>query len=337
MSVHGRNPMSLKMKPILSVCLNPAWQKTLLFDTFVPGAVNRAGEVHETGGGKGVNLARGLRCIGEPVTVALFVGGDTGQHLLAELEKHHIRPLVVHVPEATRVCTTVVDRSSRTTTELIEPSGIVPQGCVADMAERIRASLPSVAAVALCGTYPPGVPPSLYADIAAHARAAGLPVLLDGVRGVDETLQSGVDVLKINRTELSELTGARDPQRALQRCFERFHLSWLLVTDGAHTAYLAGAAAACRIFELPPVTPLCNAIGAGDCASGVLLAELTRAASAAKTAVSALPPETVAQACVKALAAASASCMTDLPALFEPRRQQELQKKIRVLASPPHP
>ena len=59
----------------MAVSLNSAWQKTLSFNDLKLGDVNRAFESHETGGGKGTNVARVFRLMGWPVSVAAFVGG----------------------------------------------------------------------------------------------------------------------------------------------------------------------------------------------------------------------------------------------------------------------
>ena len=58
--------LHLEPKPVLAVCPNPAWQKTLCFEHYRAGEVNRASRVQENGGGKGVNLARVLQSLGFP-------------------------------------------------------------------------------------------------------------------------------------------------------------------------------------------------------------------------------------------------------------------------------
>ena len=322
--------MSNPLPPILSVCLNPAWQKTLFFERFVPGAVNRARALRECGGGKGVNLARALRCRNEAVITALFTGGTTGERLVAELRSRGVGFLAVPVPGPTRTCVTAVDETAGTVTELIEPSGVVPREKAEEMGALLAARIAAgTAGVALCGTLPPGVPAGIYARTAAAARAGRAPVLLDAVRGMETVLEQGVDLLKINRGELRDLTGESDPEAGCSRCFERFRVSWLGVTAGGDRAFLAGPDSR-FVFRLPGLPRFRNASGAGDCASGVFLAEIAAAVRAGAGTAAELRPERVAAAFARALAAASASCMTELPALYDPAEQDRIEEKLVI-------
>ena len=321
--------MPEKPMPILSVCLNPAWQKTLFFARVTPGAVNRARDLRESGGGKGVNLARALRCRNAPVTVALFAGGDTGRRLLTDLETGGAKALAVAVPGATRTCVTIVDETTGAVTELIEPSLPVPAAAGTEMEKLLRAQAGKCAGVALCGTYPPGVSEGLYLRAAEAARNAGIPVLLDSIRQVKTTLASGIDLLKINRAELAELTGEASIEAGCARILNRFRVSWIGITDGPQRAFLAGRETGFA-FRLPPLPRCRNTIGAGDCASGIFLAEIAARIRQTQIPTAALPPEVVAAAFAQALAAASASCMTDLPAVYAPREQQTLKEKIVI-------
>ncbi|NLF16038.1 MAG: hypothetical protein GX595_02120 [Lentisphaerae bacterium] len=311
--------MTSETPRLLAVCLNPAWQKTLSFDRLTLGAVNRAASLRECGGGKGVNAARAMRIAGASVTVASIAGGATGALLEAELSAAGIASIAAEQPGSTRVCTTLVDGASGVVTELIEPSPAVPAGVVEALRERVLAAVPRHAGVALCGSAPPGVPESFYADVARAARAAGAVVLLDGVSGVAATLESGVDLVKINAGELRALSGLDDLAAAAAQCRRRWRIGWLGVTAGAAAAWLFGPGAA-RRWRLPRLEGLRNTTGAGDCASGIWLQRLAGRA---------LDDAGVAAAFVDALAAASASCLTDLPSAFDPARAAGLRAAIR--------
>ena len=55
---------SLHEPIILAAGLTPAWQRTMVFDVFHPGGVNRASEVHECASGKVLNVAMALQALG---------------------------------------------------------------------------------------------------------------------------------------------------------------------------------------------------------------------------------------------------------------------------------
>ena len=60
---------------ILTVTLNPSIDKLYLMDSIRPETVMRVREVHNTAGGKGLNVSRTAAGLGEPVTAIGFTGG----------------------------------------------------------------------------------------------------------------------------------------------------------------------------------------------------------------------------------------------------------------------
>lgn len=305
---------------LLFICLNPAWQRSLTFDRFVLGQVNRARGCRETGGGKGVNAARAARILGVEAAVALFRGGDTGKKLRAELEAAGIACLDVSVEHDTRTCTTIMDDEGGQVTELIEPSGPVSPSVLEDMRKRISEEMDGFDGMAICGTFPPGIPPTLYGDLVQEAKHRGLTVLFDGVKGIDAVLEAGVDILKINADELRLISGKTTLIEALRQVRQNGGARWVAVTDGPGTAWLAGDGEETQ-FRLPHLDAVRGTTGAGDAAAGVMLAHC-----AGKILTSA----TVRQAFVEALAAASASCLTDGPAIFERSALDRLRSGITL-------
>jgi len=328
MSIHNNSSADLSPR-ILSVSLNPAWQKTLLFDDLEVGAVNRATWLGETGGGKGINFARAGVRLGAELCVAQFVGGHTGKLLLRELAALGIADITVQCDAPTRTCTTVVATNTNQATELIEPSGTISEAEVEQLREKLLPRLAGFAGIALCGTYPPRVPESLYAEIAAGAGNGAL-VLLDGVKGVEAPLKTGVDLLKVNSGELAQLAGIQDPRAAAKACFERYRVRYIGVTDGPCTAYLFSRQNT-WCFQLPKLENIQSAIGAGDCASAVLLVNCIRR----QRAKGGLSSDAVVTAFTEALACASASCLTAAPAIFDADHAARIRSDIHVEKCPP--
>jgi len=316
--------MHTTKKNILSICLNPAWQKTLIFARIVPGEVNRAQTLRESGGGKGINLVRALLpAQHRKMAVALFHGGWTGRLLVQELRKAEIEELAVATAGTTRICTTVVDLDSQTVTELIEPSSTITGEEVQSMRQMILERLPDFRGVALCGTLPPGVPGSLYADIADAARQNGIDILLDGIKGATACLEAGVDMLKINASELRLLTGEIGVADAMSACLQRFRINWLGVTDGPNQAFLGSLKGRWQ-FLLPSLASVVNTTGAGDCASGVMLSQVIQRGGGP------IRAETAVNSFHTALACASASCLTEEPSVFEWNQAQKIKTRIAI-------
>ena len=72
---------------ILTVCLNPAVDKTCTIDRLQSGEVNRLESAVSLAGGKGVNVAKVLRAFSMPVAIVGFLGGMGGKLIEETLEK----------------------------------------------------------------------------------------------------------------------------------------------------------------------------------------------------------------------------------------------------------
>ncbi len=313
--------MELHMEcgPILAVCPNPAWQKTLTFNKLQSGAVNRAESVRECGGGKGINVTRVLRYLGFPVTVAAFAGGETGKSLKEELLQSGAGDLTLSCQNPTRCCYTIIDKATGLATELIEPSPEIAQSEGTALLQRMETRMPEFSAVCLSGTLPPGVNAEFYAQTAVFAQQAGIPVLLDAFRDILATLAIGVHMLKINAGELRELSGESDLGTGARKILSAWPVTWLAVTDGPDAAWLFTAKKTWR-FAIPLLPKIISPIGAGDCAAAILVRRL-----AEKTA-----PEKMPTCFTEALACASASCLTAYPSVFDPEEAEKIRSSIRI-------
>jgi tagatose 6-phosphate kinase len=191
----------------LTVTPNVALDVTYEVERLDLGAVNRVGPPAIRPGGKGLNVARVLHQLGEPVTVLGFVGGATGDDVIAGLQARGLPSRLVHVPGATRRCLALHESSTGAVTELNERGPEVDADAWSALGAALSELLP-VEGVALCGSLPPGSRADAYGPLVQACRAAGVPVLLD-TSGV--ALRRGVearpDVVKPNRAELAELSG----------------------------------------------------------------------------------------------------------------------------------
>ncbi len=306
-----------KLPRILVCGPNPSWQKTLAFDEFRPCEVNRSGMRDCRASGKGVNCARAIRTWGAATpAVFQFSGGANGRDLEGWLQREGIEFVGRKIEDETRCCTTVLCRKNTTMTELIEPSPAVTKDDVDFLWNRILEAISDADAVALCGTLPKGPLDGFYPGIAAAAVRAGKPVLADSVEQFHETLAAGVRYLKINSGELLSLTGASDPEAAALDLLNRYPLQCAAITDGPARAFIAWQGTVRRIF-IPPLSGVCNPIGAGDVCSGVMLSELLAGAD---------PLESF----TTGVAAACASCLTQYAAGFDREEALRIRDKMRI-------
>ncbi|MGY5631210.1 1-phosphofructokinase family hexose kinase [Streptomyces sp. DH1] len=258
---------------ILTVTLNTALDITYRVPGLRPHASHRVTEVTERPGGKGLNVARVLAALGHPVTVTGFAGGSTGATVRASLAGvPGVVDALVPVAGATRRTIAVVDERTGDTTQLNEPGPVVAPAEWNAFQEAYEGLLAGAAAVALCGSLPPGVPVGAYAGLVRTARAAGVPVLLDTS---GEPLRRGVaarpDLIKPNADELAELTGSHEPLRATQAARRRGARS---VVASLGAAGLLADAPEGRWRAAPPAQVRGNPTGAGDSAVAGLLSGL---------------------------------------------------------------
>ena len=172
---------------ILCVTLNPVLDTTFFVDEMRPVYRTEAQRVTYVAGGKGDNVARALRVLGEPAHALVALGGDTGRHVANLLAAEGIAATPAWVSGETRLQITVIDRALE---QRAFYAPAVPF-TVADRAEfrrRFEDLLPGAAAVCLCGSAPDAAAAELVPELLAW-RGCGLPTLLDSS---GEGLRQGV-------------------------------------------------------------------------------------------------------------------------------------------------
>lgn len=250
---------------ILAAGLTPAWQQVLVFDSFRFGEVNRAREVHWCASGKVLNAGIALHQLGGPSMTLAPLGGLNLVPIEREFKGKNIdhRWIVTQAP--TRVCTTIIDRSSGKITELVENG----QPLTADELGEFRRAYVEEAAKAgvaiLIGSLPVGTPDSFYRELVALTPCS---VVLD-FRG--EGLLSCLDlrplVVKPNREELAHTVGrpleTDEDLLDAMRSLNRRGAQWVVVTQGSRPVWVTSAHATYRL-DPPPVETIVNPIGCGD-------------------------------------------------------------------------
>lgn len=188
---------------ILSVCLNPVIQRTLVFDSIVKGEVNRAVRRRVDASGKGVNVARVLVQSGRKAIHLTHAGGPTRDWFLAMCEADGIEVRWVESGSEIRGCATVIDLGDGTVTELVEESPPVAPGTDERLLAELDRILPDCVSVVVSGTKAAGYPDSIVPEIVKRAAAAGALLVLD-IRGKDllDCLASRPAVVKPNLAEL---------------------------------------------------------------------------------------------------------------------------------------
>ncbi|MDX3455442.1 1-phosphofructokinase family hexose kinase [Streptomyces sp. ME02-8801-2C] len=308
---------------ILTVTLNTALAITYRVRELRPYASHRVTSVTERPGGKGVNVARVLAALGHQVTVTGFTGGPTGRTVQEQLAATPgVLDALVPVSGSTRRTIAVIDETAgaaRPTdaTQLNEPGPQITPGEWSTFQDVYGDLLPSVSAVALCGSLPPGAPVGAYADLVRTARAAGVPVLLDTS---GEPLRRGIaarpDLVKPNAGELAELTGSHDPLTATRDARRRGARA---VVASLGPAGMLAMTPEGTWRATPPTHVRGNPTGAGDSAVAGLLSGL----------VEQLPwPDRL----TRAVALSAATVLSPVAGEFDRATYEKLMPRVRVTA-----
>src|SRR6059058_4488560 len=133
---------------IITVTLNAAIDKSLSVPNFRLGRRHRTVEQRTMAGGKGVNIARTLKELGQPVIATGFAGGATGTRIVEQLTEESILNDFVRIREESRTNLSVLDPTTGEQTEINErgPSvsgkemELFPTSCSTSRAARTSSS-----------------------------------------------------------------------------------------------------------------------------------------------------------------------------------------------------
>ncbi|MEI6579518.1 MAG: 1-phosphofructokinase [Eubacteriales bacterium] len=193
---------------ILTVTLNPTVDKSYYIEKLIPGDVIRVIEKKETAGGKGINVAKIAKLLGDNVVATGFLGGRSGEYINTFLIKAGIVSNFVMLDEETRTCVNVNDYEFNHQTVLLEAGSFVNSAKQEEFVLHFTSLLDCCKAVVLGGSLPPGIDNTFYPTLINLAKKAGKIVVLDTS---GETLRAGIDacptIIKPNRDELKAYLG----------------------------------------------------------------------------------------------------------------------------------
>jgi len=334
---------------ILAAGLSPAWQQIVVLDSLTVGEVNRAREVHWCASGKVLNVGLALQCLvaspplrkggaggvardqtvppsagrlanetnsREPATAVTLtlVGGVPGNAIRREFADLGVVSRWISSRTPTRVCTTILDRGTGQTTELVENAGAIS---AEELEEFRRAFLEEAAradVVVLTGSLPAGAPATFYRELLETM--SGRVVLDAQGPPLMAALECRPFVVKPNREELAKTLGQTietdaDLHAAMRELCRRGAV-WVVVTQGKDRVWVGSES---EMFSfLPPRVEVVNPIGAGDCLAAGIAVGLARG-------------EELPEAVKYGMAAAADNVHQLLPARVDPKRVDELKIK----------
>jgi len=260
---------------ILVVGLSSVWQRTLFYQDFKPGRVNRAARVMETASGKGVNVARVTTTLGERALVLTTAGGHRGRLFRAALRAAALPASVVPVAGETRLCQTLIGPGS--VTELVEEAPALSPREINAVLSAYTRTLRKASMVVLSGTVPKGGGDDFYAKLARLAKSCGIPVLVDTQKAqLLQVIREQPALVKINVAELAEATGTASLVKGIRE-LSRLGARQIVISRGADPAIAFEGKTSWQVK--PPRIGVVNPIGSGDAMMAGIAVGLVRGRS----------------------------------------------------------
>ena len=309
---------------ILTVTPNAAIDKTLRVANLQIGRRHRCEPGAIRAGGKGINVARALRALSEPVIATGLAGGRTGELIVDDLTSSGIVSQFVQIADESRVTTIfIVPAGEGTETEVIEYGPEVSDGELASLEQTLTYLYRGASAVVLAGSLPRHVPDDWYARTIREARKARVFTVLDSE---GEALRLGVagepDLVMPNQEEAEALVGfefetTEDIVIGLETIAELGARSVVITrNDGAYV--LAREAGKTHVLRatIPPLDVV-SSVGSGDA--------LTAGFLAARRAERPLP-----QVLRHAVACGAASTQELVPGALDPKEVSRLIGSVEI-------
>jgi 1-phosphofructokinase family hexose kinase len=193
---------------IVTVTLNAAVDRTLTVPNFQLGHRHRASTSLTSAGGKGINVARGLKRLGSPAIASGLAGGRTGDRILDELATEAILSDFVRIDDESRTSTAVVDPTAGTLTEIYEWGPAVRREELDTLLDKLHYLSQVATFVVFSGSLPRDVDDNFYAEAIRDLSRRGVQCVLD-TEG--EPLRYGVDaepfLVSPNQREAESLVG----------------------------------------------------------------------------------------------------------------------------------
>lgn len=234
-----------------------------------PGEVMRVAECYYSPGGKGLNVARVAKAVGEEVLAGGIIGGHAGQWVQEALIEARMACDFEHVEGETRSCINIIEPSGRQT-EFLEPGLCVEPEALERFVERFENIVDKCDVITISGSVPRGVDETLYPRLVEICKKKNKPVLLDtSSKLLIEGVKSLPTLIKPNADEIRQLLNKADMDLkdfdAIAEAATELHktgIPYVAVSLGGDGCIVACDQGVIRAYP-PKITPV-NVTGCGD-------------------------------------------------------------------------
>jgi 1-phosphofructokinase family hexose kinase len=193
---------------IITVTLNAAMDKTLEVPSFTPGRRHRTVDQTTMPGGKGVNIARSIKRLGQPVIATGLAGGATGTRIVEALNDESILNDFVRIFDESRTNTAVLDPTTGLHTEINERGPAVSAQELELFREKLLYLAQGASICVFAGSLPRGVNQDVYYSLIRDVRRLGVTTMIDSDgEPLRLAMRAEPDLVSPNELEAEELVG----------------------------------------------------------------------------------------------------------------------------------
>ncbi len=256
------------MPQIATLTFNPCIDKSTSIEALVPEKKLRCEPPKFEPGGGGINVSRALKKIGGHSLAVYPAGGHTGKFLHALLVQEHVETSVVSAAHYTRENLIVVDRSINQQYRFGMPGSSLSEEEWKECLQRVE-DIEGVEFIVASGSLPPGVPPTVFAQLSQIAKRKSAKLIVDtSGEALEHAVNEGVYLLKPNVGELASLVDEKEikkeeAEKYARQLVTKGNVKAIVVSLGANGALLVTEDKAVQF--VPPIVKRKSTVCAGDC------------------------------------------------------------------------
>ena len=305
---------------ITVVNLSTAVDKAYIIKNINIGTVHRVTAEATTPGGKGLNVAKSIRLLGEDVVVTGFNGDRTSAYIEEEMKRRGVACDFVNVPGEARYNIHIMDNQAGKSTSFLEQGFKVSDADVKKFLSKFTKLCDQSEMIVISGSAPEGCDDDIYTKIISITNEKGKRVLLDTS---GDLLKNGIGakpfMVKPNVEEMRRLLGRpiSGKWQLVEGATNVFDMGipLVVVSTGAEAAVAVSwdGVLSCK----PPAVKAVNDVGCGDAMMAGFAVGLSKG----------YPLEDIFS---MAVAAATANVVTLEPGMFRMEDYEMFRSKMKV-------
>lgn len=252
---------------IVTVTMNPAIDKTLIFDSIKLGEVNRIKENREDIGGKGINVSKIISFFKEDTLATGIIGKNNSDKVKAFLNEINIKHDFYEVNGNTRTNIKVLETIANKTTDLNEEGLNISDQDILKFENKLFKLCKKANFIVFSGSLPKGLNGDYYKGLIKKIKKTA-PVVLDtSGASLIKGIEAGPYIVKPNKEELEDAFNVKlktneDIINFSKDILRKYKIEIIIVTLGKEGSLLISKDN--HYYAKPIPVKVLNTVGAGD-------------------------------------------------------------------------